>query len=318
MISGNPDDTSVHHDPADHDPADDDPADHDPVDDDPVDDDAFDWHWTHEGSDWVPPVVDHGRVSAARVYDYFLDGKDNFAVDRAAAARLEQIVPDIKPLAQANRAFLSEAVRVMARDHGIRQFIDLGTGIPTSPTVHEVAKDAQSGARVVYLDANPVVLAHARAILATEPGTVTLLHDLRDPTAVLDDPQVRAQIDFDQPVGLLFVAVLHFVAIDLAPTILAKYCSTAAPGSCIAISVLCRDGSEPDALQVAEHMYQDSDATLYARTRAQVEQLFEGWAVAQPGIVDVTHWSKPGGTGWSRPGGGPIALSVLAGVGVKS
>lgn len=268
----------------------------------------FDWSWTREESDWIPPAIDTTKVSAARLYDYLLDGKDNFEVDRLGAARLLQVAPYMRDLAQANRGFLRRTVNAMIADHGIRQIIDFGTGIPTSPSVHEIANAAAPGVHVVYLDNDPVVLAHNRAILATEPGTTTLHRDVREPEATLDDPAVHALIDFTRPVGMLFVAVLHFIPLEQAPVLLTKFREAIPQGSCMAISAVCRDDSDPAALRIAEGMYENSAASLYVRTRAQIEQLFEGFRLTEP-LDDITRWRNPAGR--------PLPMRALAGLSVK-
>ncbi|MCW2863733.1 MAG: hypothetical protein JWP48_5441, partial [Actinoallomurus sp.] len=160
-----------------------------------------------------PPAagVDTNRPSVARMYDYYLGGKDNYAVDRDAVAKVAEVLPEVRQVARENRAFLRRAVRYMARQ-GIRQFIDIGSGLPTAGNTHEIAQEIIPGARVVYVDNDPVVLAHARDMLHGLPGTMITNHDLRDPRSIISDPRVRAILDFDEPVAVLLIAVLHFVA----------------------------------------------------------------------------------------------------------
>ena len=200
----------------------------------------FDWSWTEDDPEWVPPEIDTSRPSPARMYDYALGGKDNFAVDRAAVEKVAQVLPDFRRLALDNRGFLVRAVRTMS-DAGITQFLDLGTGIPTSPNVHEVAGELRPGSKVVYVDHDPIVVAHNRALRAVRNGVVTVQHDLRKPAAVLRDDLVQDILDPGRPLGVLFVAVLHFVRRDLAPEIIKQYRRAMAPGSCLAISAACRD-----------------------------------------------------------------------------
>lgn len=274
--------------------------------------DEFSWAWTTEGSDWVPPAVETSRVSAARIYDYLLGGKDHLDPDRAAAEEMLRAAPYTRDMARSNRQFLARAVRHLVRDCGIRQIIDLGTGIPTSPNVHEIARRYAPGVRAVYIDNDPVVAAHNAAVLGSETGIVTLLRDLRQPDTILDDQAVRELIDFEQPVALLFVAVLHFVALDHAPVLLARYRDAVPPGSGLAISALCRDGSDPTALQVAESLYEQSSSPLHARTTAQVEQLFEGFRLPAP-LGPIQEWGlEPG-----DPTIADIPMAGLAGVGLK-
>lgn len=253
----------------------------------------FDWSWTDEGADWVPPAIDPSKPSVARMYDYLLGGKDNFAVDRHAAEEVEKVAPDARLIAVANRDFLIDAVESMA-GQGIRQFLDLGTGIPTSPNVHETARRFDPNARVVYVDYDPIVLVHNRALLAKHEGVAAIQHDLRQPSAILDDPVVVDLIDLDEPVGLLFVAVLHFVRHDLAPELLAQYRKVLAPGSCIAISVACKDELDPARVERLETIYADTNAPIVFRTRAQVEQLFDGFELLEPGLVRLATWREDG------------------------
>ncbi len=256
-------------------------------------DPEFDWRWAEDESEWVPPAIDTSRPSVARMYDYYLGGKDNFAVDREAAERVAKVATSAQLTAIANRQFLVNAVELMAAD-GVRQYIDLGTGIPTSPNVHEVARRVDPGARVIYVDHDPIVLVHNRALLARYDGISTVHHDLRQPATVLDDPAVRALIDFDEPVGLLCIAVLHFVRHDIAPEVLAQYRKAMAPGSYLAISVACRDDLDPAVVSELESVYENSNAPIVFRTRAQVEQLFDGFELIEPGLTSLAAWHDTG------------------------
>lgn len=262
----------------------------------------FGWEWVREEPEWVPPAVDHTRPSSARMYDYVLGGKDNYAVDRDAVDQIMQVVPDYPRAARANRDFLVRAVRTLA-EAGIRQFIDLGTGIPTSPNVHEVAREVDPDARVVYVDNDPVVIAHNRARRAVAPGVVTVPHDLRNVSAVLGDARLRETIDLAEPVAVMFIAVLHFVRADAAPAIVAQYRAAMAPGSYLAISAACREGMDPAAV---ERLETTAPVPLTIRTRAQIEEFFEGLEILEPGLVDVTQW---------RASGDPSLARGLAGVG---
>jgi len=228
------------------------------------------------------------------MYDYYLGGKDNFAADREAAERALELVPQGREAAQANRAFLLDAVRAMARA-GIRQFLDLGTGIPTEPNVHETARSIQPGAKVIYVDNDPVVLAHNRALLANEPGIVTVGHDLRDPMSVLDDPLVAQELDLSQPVGVLMIAVLHFVELTAAPRIVARYMAPLASGSRIAITATSSDGIDPAIRRRLEAVYANATAPIVYRTPAQVEELFDGLQILPPGVVDLCRFPSAHG-----------------------
>jgi S-adenosyl methyltransferase len=245
-----------------------------------------DWAWVDDQPDWVPPAVDTATPSAARIYDYLIGGKDHFAVDREAAARLTLAVPGVADGARANRAFMLRCVQEMA-EAGIDQFLDLGTGIPTSPNLHETARAVNPAAAAVYVDNDPIVMAHNRALLATDSRIVTVPHDLRDPAAVLEDPRVRDLLDFSRPIGLLMIAVMHFVDLNAAPLITSRYFRELAPGSRVALTAGTRDGVTPQAIAASERVYAGSGTPFVFRTRAQVEQLFDGLRLLPPGIEDV-------------------------------
>ena len=234
---------------------------------------------------WVPPVVDTERPNVARMYDYYLGGKDHFAVDRELAERTLAVIPELRDVALANRLFLQDAVRRLSRG-GIDQFVDLGTGIPTSPSVHEVARHVNADASVVYVDHDPVVVAHNRALLQEDARIVTLGHDLADPTSVLDDPRLHDVIDLRRPVGLLLIAVLHFVDLALAPRIVARYARDLAPGSRVVITLASNDGIDPSVQQRVETLYSRASTFVY-RTRAQFEELFGDLDIEPPGVVDL-------------------------------
>ncbi|MDQ1294417.1 MAG: hypothetical protein QG608_2300 [Actinomycetota bacterium] len=257
--------------------------------------------------DWVPPTIDVTKPSVARIYDYFLGGKDNFAVDRQAAAEVLKLAPDTYEGALANRSFLVHAVRTMATA-GVRQFLDLGTGIPTSPSVHEVAREICPQARVVYVDNDPIVMAHNRALLAREPGVVTVMHDVRDPGAVFEDPLVRQTLDFSEPVGMLMIALLHFIPVSQGPHLMESYRKQLAPGSHLAVSVACSDGASVETLAKIEKIYDKATAQGVFRTRAQIQELFEGFHLLEPGLGSISQWRRDG-----QPG----TLPGLFGIGVK-
>jgi hypothetical protein len=265
------------------------------------------WGWSQEGTSWVAPEIDTTRPSSARIYDYALGGKDNFAVDRDAFAAMTQSFPDYPDLAKANRGFLIRAVGFMA-DAGIDQFIDLGTGIPTSPNVHEVAQKVRPHAKVVYVDNDPIVMAHNRARRASWPGVITVQHDIREPGTVLEDDAVKQFIDFDRPIGLLMLAVLHFVSKNLTAPILNRFRASMAPGSYFAASVGTSEGLDLTMLDEAEDVTQRAAMPFTLRTRAQIEQIFDGFDLVEPGLVDITQW---------RNDGKPLSISNLAGVGLK-
>ncbi|MGH3329243.1 MAG: SAM-dependent methyltransferase [Streptomycetales bacterium] len=164
----------------------------------------------------LPRRIDTCRPSTARMYDYWLGGKDNYLVDRGAAAKVQEVFPDVRRLAWANRAFLVRAVRYLA-EQGVDQFIDIGTGLPTPPNVPEIAREINPGARAVGVDNDPIVLAHNRALVAVDDGILTVDGDVRHPGQILADPELNALIDLDRPVAVLLVAILHFVTDDEDP-----------------------------------------------------------------------------------------------------
>lgn len=241
----------------------------------------------------VPNGIDTSRPSVARMYDYYLGGKDHFAVDRAAAEQAIASFPEVPVLARTNRAFLGRVVRYLARDCGIRQFIDLGTGIPTAGNVHEVAQRADPGARVVYVDNDPIVLAHGRALLedAGQGDSVRVIDaDMRDPSSVLSNADVDALIDWSQPLGVLFISVLHFVTADPGK-ITAAYRDAVAPGSYLALSHLSYGtAGESEVDEAADRVYGSTASGLVSRTADEIEGLFAGFDLVEPGLVPVAEW----------------------------
>jgi hypothetical protein len=230
----------------------------------------------------------------ARVYDYWLGGKDNFPADRNLAELMIQAIPNMRAMATANRAFLSRAVRYLAEEAGVRQFLDIGTGIPTSPNVHEVAQEATPGARVVYVDNDPIVLAHARALLHSQGAgeTAFILGDLRDPKSILDHPTLAATLDLSQPVAVLLVAVLMYFRDTDSPSpleMVATVMERMPSGSYLAVTHPTPDFSPEEtakAVVAAEH----AGVTLVMRSQAEVEGFFTGLEVVDPGVAPVLSW----------------------------
>jgi hypothetical protein len=238
----------------------------------------------------VPEGVDVSRPSIARIYDYLLYGKDNFAVDRAAAERLMQSRLEPRRLALANRGFLLRAVRFLA-EQGISQYLDLGSGLPTSPNVHEVAREVVPGARVAYVDHDPIVVAHNDALLATRDGVITIRADVRDPDAVLGHYALAGCIDFGQPVAVLLLSVLHFISHDEdAPGIVAKFRERMAPGGYLALSIGTSDGADQEMLGEATQTYAGARMPFTLRSRAQIMDLFDGFDLVEPGLVSLPEW----------------------------
>lgn len=240
--------------------------------------------------DWVPAEVDTRRANVARVYDYLLGGTHNFLVDQDVARAIIAVEPNARAAGQANRAFLGRAVRYLAGT-GIRQFLDVGSGIPTQGNVHEIAQDAAPGARVVYADIDPVAIAHSNAILAGNPGAAIIDADLREPATVLERAAATGLIDFSEPVGLLLVAVLHFIPDESDPWgIVATLRDALAPGSHL---VLCHGTAEgaPAVAQAAEKIYKRAvSVDLRMRSRADIARFFAGFDPVDPGLVSIPYW----------------------------
>jgi SAM-dependent methyltransferase len=240
--------------------------------------------------DRAPAGIDTTRPHPARMYDYFLGGYDNYEVDRAAAERVVEAIPEVRFGARANRAFMRRAVRV-AVGAGIRQIVDIGTGIPTSPNTHEVARSVSPDVRVAYVDNDPIVAAHAGARLTNTPGTAFFLGDVRDPKSILEHPALRELIDFDQPVALLLVAVLHFVRDDEDPAaIVAELTAALAPGSYLVLSHVLREQEVDERADDAKRAYAKATATLSMRSHDEILAFFDGFDLVEPGLVRVPFW----------------------------
>jgi len=242
-----------------------------------------------EDEDRPPVGVDITRPSPARVWDYFLGGKDNYAVDRAAAEMIISLAPDIRSAARAHRTFLERAVRHLAQA-GIRQFIDLGAGIPTSPSTHQIAREVDKAARVVYVDFDPLVVVHGQALLATHDGVSAVRGDIRRPDEILDNPQLNAVIDFAEPVGVLFIAVLPFVTDAEDPYgVVARFRERMAPRSYAVIAHAASD-SDPAAMAQATAAFANSPTKILARSRAEITRMFDGFELIEPGVVNIEQW----------------------------
>ncbi len=237
--------------------------------------------------------IDPERPTPARIYDYWLGGHDNFAADRVAALKVAEAAPEAPLLAVENRKFLRRVVRYLAAEAGIRQFLDIGTGLPTRGNVHQVAHAIDPTCRVVYCDNDPMVLAHSRA-LKTGAGAAVIQADLRDPHAVLDAPATRQLLDLGQPLAVLFVAVLHFVGEDDDPvTAVAAFRDALAPGSYLAISHVTGDIHGESAEQAAVE-YRKVVPTATLRSREQILRFFDGFDLIAPGLVQVPRWHPDG------------------------
>ncbi|MFI0373954.1 SAM-dependent methyltransferase [Actinomadura sp. 1N219] len=262
------------------------------------------------GSEWIPPEVDSRRPSVARVYDYLLGGDHNFASDRDLATALLRVEPLARELAQANRAFLRRAVRAIAGT-GVDQFVDIGSGIPTQGTVHEVARSVNPGAKVVYVDNDDVAVAHSRTILAGDDQAVVLQADMRSPEDILTAPALKGLLDLSRPVAFLLVAALHLVKDEEDPAaIVAALRDAAAPGSHLVVSHLTHE-AEPGKTAAIGKLYDRASSPAVSRSHAEILRFFDGWDLLDPGLVYVPLW---------RPGEGeavadPERFLVFGGVG---
>jgi SAM-dependent methyltransferase len=246
-----------------------------------------------------PIDLNTDRPHPARVYDYLLGGKDNFAADRIAAEQGIKANPNSRIPPRENRAFLRRVVRTLAEEYGIRQFLDIGTGIPTAPNVHQVAQEVAPDARVVYVDNDPMVLAHARALLTGTPeGRVAYLDaDLRDVDSILGAAGRQSTLDLKQPVGLLLIAILHFVGDDDGPNeIVAQLLDALPSGSYLALSHLTGD-FDPGAWAGVAAIYKRSGVTMQVRSRPEIERLFAGLEMVEPGLQVLPHWRPEATTG---------------------
>jgi hypothetical protein len=238
----------------------------------------------------VPPGVDVRRANAARVYDYLLGGSHNFLADQDVARSIAAVDPSVRMIARANRDFLGRAVRFLVAA-GVRQFLDIGSGIPTQGNVHEVAQQARPGARVVYAEIDPVAIAHSKAILAGNDNAAIIDADLHQPVDILGHADTRRLIDFSQPTGLLLVSVLPFISDTRDPwSIVAMLRDALAPGSYL---VLCHatDESRPLVAQAAEKVYNRSVSTqAQMRSRADILRFFDGFELVDPGLVYIPQW----------------------------
>ncbi len=228
---------------------------------------------------------DSAAPNMARVYNYWLGGKDHYAADRAEADRLPAIYPPLRDLVKENQAFLRQAVSWAARQ-GTGQFIDLGAGLPASPSVHQAARAAMPAARVAYIDLDPVVLSHARALLTTSDGVTAIGADLRDPASVLAHPDLRAVIDPAQPMCVILGAMLHFLNADAARAVTAGYARLMAPGSCLVISVACYDDEVLGKRLATEY----TAAAWHNHSHTDVASFFAGLELVGPGVTEAQTW----------------------------
>ena len=238
------------------------------------------------------PEIDSNRPSPARIYDFWLGGSQNFAVDRQVGQRAAAEMPTLQAAIRANRAFLGRVVHHLAADLGVTQFLDLGSGVPTVGNVHEIAQQANPATRVIYVDIDPVAIAHARALLAKVDGVEAILADLRDPDAVLNHPLVRETLDLSAPIAVLLNAVLHFIPDTEHPdAIVRTYIGQAAPGSYLALSHAAPDLEHRREQDKMLDDYQNSTGVPFINRDPEI---IAGWLtgldIQPPGLVTVAEW----------------------------
>jgi hypothetical protein len=248
------------------------------------------------------------------MYDYYLGGKDNYEADRATASQVIAAFPDVRLAVRENRAFLSRAVRFLAAEAGIRQFIDIGTGLPTQSNVHEIAFAAAPDARVVYCDYDPVVVAHGQTLLSGVPSAAFIEGDARFPDDILGRAELRSLINFDEPVAVLLVAVLNFVADEEDPAgIVGRLRAAMTPGSYLVISHGASE-ERPATAEDVVNAYQKATARAVLRTRAEVLPFFTGFELIEPGLVYAAQW-RPDVRNQARDLADPGTAMTLAGIG---
>jgi hypothetical protein len=262
---------------------------------------------------WVPEDVDLDRPSAARVYDYFLGGAHNFAVDRQLADMIAAMTPNVGDTMRANRAFLRRVVRFLV-GAGITQFLDVGSGIPTVGNVHEVAQQADPSTRVVYVDNDPVAVSHSRAILAGDPRAGVVQADARDTAAILADPETRRLLELDRPVAVLLLGVLHFVPdADDPAGVVARLRHAVPPGSYVALVNVTHEDQPPEVIE-AQKLSGRTGTPIFLRSRAELLDQFAGLTLVEPGLVHLPLWRPDSPQDVDDH---PERFGALAGVGRK-
>ncbi|MRH90216.1 SAM-dependent methyltransferase [Nocardia sp. SYP-A9097] len=236
----------------------------------------------------------------SRIYDYFLGGKDNYEIDRTAAQEILRAWPHIRAAARVNRQFMHRSTRFLAAA-GVRQFLDIGTGVPTEPNLHQIAQQTAPDSRVVYVDNDPLVLAHARALMTTDSrlGATTYIHgDVTDPRAILAAPELTELLDLSKPVGLSMIALLHFVEADINK-IVSTFLDALAPGSYLVICTITSDFA-PDQVEAAQNVYRVRKLPAQVRTHDEVTSWFDGLELVEPGVVPPHRWGLEQTTDFPR------------------
>ncbi|AJP05096.1 hypothetical protein TU94_30350 [Streptomyces cyaneogriseus subsp. noncyanogenus] len=262
---------------------------------------------------WAPRSIDITVPSVSRICDFYLGGAHNFEADREAARKAMAFLPGLPKIMQANRAFLRRAVR-FALDEGVTQFLDIGSGIPASGSVHEVARAARPGARVVYVDHDPVAVAHSQTVLEGDDDADIVAGDLLEPRHILTSPQVERLIDLNRPVALLLVAILHFVEdADDPYRAVTELRDALAPGSLLVLTHASYEGIPlpPERAGGAVDVYKDIRNPLIMRSREEIARFFEGYDMVEPGLVPMPHWRPE----TAPEDEDPYAFSGFAGVG---
>jgi hypothetical protein len=262
-------------------------------------------------TDEVPAGIDASVATPARIYDYLLGGHNNFAADRIAAQKMLELWPEAPLVVRANRDFLGRSVRFLAAQVGIRQFLDLGTGLPATGSVHEIAQAIEPDSRVIYVDNDPMVLAHARS-LKTGDRAAVIRADLGDAGTILAHPDTRRLIDLTQPLAVLFVAVLHFLDDPQARQAVAAYKDAAPPGSYLVLShPTIEEEVDPELAAAGTATYSNNVTPVFARPRAEILEFFDGWQILEPGLVPVMQWrpDQPG----VAPSELPLPVRVIVG-----
>ncbi|MFJ7248728.1 SAM-dependent methyltransferase [Kitasatospora sp. NPDC098652] len=273
--------------------------------------------WLTEVDFEQPPQVDlrTDRAHSARVYDYLLGGKTNFPADREVGDRVLADLPEARTAAAAARAVMHRMVRRLAEEHGVRQFLDVGTGIPTAPNLHEIVQAVDPSCRVVYVDNDPIVLAHSRALLSSTPEgrTAYVEGDLREPEKFLADPAVAATLDLTQPVALTLINIVHFLSDEAAHPPVRKLVDALPAGSFLALSAGTADNA-PEAAKAGARRYAEAGIEVHTRSHAEVERFFTGLELDEPGVVLINQWHPELSDSAQRLDG---QVSVYGGVGRK-
>jgi S-adenosyl methyltransferase len=268
---------------------------------------------TMERPDWAPPEVNVDRPSAARVYDYFLGGAHNFAVDRQLAEMIAAMTPNVGDTMRANRAFLRRVVRFLVGE-GVTQFLDVGSGIPTVGNVHEVAQQMEPAAHVVYVDNDPVAVSHSRAILAGDPNAAVVEADARNTDAILAAPETERLLDFDRPVAVLLLGVLHFVPDSDDPAAIVARLRDAVPaGSYVAQVNVTHEDQPPEVIE-AQKLSGRTGTPIFLRSRQELLDQFAGLTLVEPGLVHLPLWRPDSPDDVDEH---PERFGALAGVGRK-